>query len=349
MIMQYKNKKNKKLFEAVTDTYATRIAAQFAQEERKRWTTLSKEEQDFCKLEKLYRNQDNPKFVIHFLKDHKPAIVLLSLQRDNNNSYRYCALNPYDKLFYKEPNKQFFDEDQEIIEYGKRYLKRALIQKKLKEKVDIECYATADSLVNTFVFGDLKDVSKALEEIDNDDDDDSDGNYSFGYILLDAMIVACGDCPRPKNETIELLLSKIQQKVNAGQWNIKDVPFVLNSRELLYSTAQNKELFSLIVNKDPYQCNRRIYEDGDQLTTNLEWMMQQKNHFDQEHIDIFLRDGSGMTVAEVQDMQHVERILNNQITDQEDYESMFWDKVITDVNDINNNKYLESLRIQGNF
>jgi hypothetical protein len=301
-------------------------------------------------LEKLYRNQDNPKFVADFLKDHKPAIVLLSLQRDNNNSYRYCAFNPYDKLFYKEPNKQFFDKDEEIIECGKRHLKRALIQKRLKEKIDVECYGTADSLVNTFVFGDRKDVLKALEEIDNnDDDDDSDGNYSFRYILLDAIIVACGDCPRPKNDTIELLLSKIQQKVNAGQWNIKDVPFVLNSRELLYSTAQNKELFSLIVNKDPYQCNRRIYEDGDQFTTNLEWVMQQKNHFDQEHIDIFLRDGSGMTVAEVQGMQHIERILNNQITDQEDYESMFWDKVITEVNGINNNKYLESLRIQGDF
>ena len=286
---------------------------------------LSKEEQDFCALEAIYKNQNDPQFVVDFLKNHKPAVVLLSLPRDNNN--RYCALNPYDTLFYKEPDKQFLDKDPEIIERGNRYLKRALIQKRLKEKVNIEDYATADPLVNTFIFGDRKEVSKLLKEIDNED---SDGNNSLWYLLLDDMIVACGDCPRPKNDTIELLLSKIQQKVNAGQWDIENVPVVLNSRDLLYSTAQNKELFSLY----------------DYLTTNLEWMMKEKNHFDQEHIDIFLRDGSGMTVAEVQYMEQVERILNNHLTDQEAHERIFWEKVITEVNGINNNKYLESLRVQ---
>src|SRR5438045_2315769 len=77
MIVRYKNKENQEIFQKSATLYSKRIAAKLAQEERERWKNLPKEEQGFCKLEKLYRHQNNPKFVANFLlKDAPPVLVI---------------------------------------------------------------------------------------------------------------------------------------------------------------------------------------------------------------------------------------------------------------------------------
>jgi hypothetical protein len=327
MIVQYKNKENKEIFEASTRKYATRIAAQFAQEERERWAKLPQEEQDFCKLEKIYRNQDNPKLVANLLKKYSVPVLIMG----NSQKKVFWIINPYNKNFYDEPDKQIYMGIEVDIE-SRFEMRKAIIAGVGVYKGSIEC-----PLVSSIIFGKDKDILRALSKVDELHPDHSH-TASFGGI-----ITALNYRHREKNNALELLLS--HERARTKNWNQLGQRIVF-SNAVLITTAYNKELFELICNKDPYNCNRELFTESEQPMTMLERIKQDKDTFDQEHIDIFMREGGGMTVAEVQDMQKVERILNNQTTHQEVQQRDILERHMTNMNSVDNNKYLESLRIQ---
>lgn len=330
MIPHYKNKENKEIFEKSPRKYAISIAAQSGQKERERWATLSKEEQDFCKLEKLYRNQNNPKFVRNFLIKH--SIPVLVINMGNAQTKMYGIVSPYEKSFYREPDKQIFDESICIA------CMRASQQKDAIQK-GIGKYQGEFShpLMSSVICGKDEDILKELQKLNECADK---VKHSLVY---QSIIGALNYYHRKKNNALELLLSHEQARTK--KWANNTMRCIFASK-LLCCTASDKELFGLISNKDPYNFNRELYAQSTshQPTTLLDLMKEARDIFDQENIDIFMREGGGMTAEEVTDMEQVERILNKQITFEEEQQREFFEG---HMDRVSNNKYLESLRIQG--
>lgn len=327
MIMKYKNEEMLK--SAIS--YGKRIAAKFAQEERERWKALSKEEQDFCKLEKLYKNQNNPKFVANFLRKNFVPVLLVNL--GDSTQQIYMSISPYEKSFYREPNKQIFDKDDDIFLQGQCTKIDALVNVSGKYHGDM-----SNHFISTIICGKKDEVIKEL-----DNKQPRDIKHSLIYRAINTAL----SYPR-KNNALELLLS--HEHIHTKKWTSKDPRFTFarftSAMFLLTKTASNKELFELISNKDPYDVNRELYCKSifHQPQTLLEWMKECGEVFDKEHIDIFMREGGGMTTQEVIQMNYVDRILQKTMTFQELEERRNAERIINDINILGMQLYKEEVR-----
>lgn len=343
MIVHYKNKENQERFQKSATWYGKRIAAKIAQEEKKRWEKLSEKERGFCKLEKLYKHQNNPRFVANFLIKNAPSVLVVNTSDPQQKMF--VTISPYDKDFYREPSKQIFDNDISIITIGKY-----LAQKAISEDGIGEYYGDISrSLNSAVIFGDDKDIRNDLQELDN-----KEQSLDNKHTMLYGSLLVALNYDGKKNSALELLLT--HERNHTKKWMGVDTR-VTFANSLLRITASNKQLFELISYKDPYNVNREIFirPTLHQPVTLLELMKEKKDIFDQEHIDIFMREGGGMTVAEVKDMQMVDRILNKRMTLQErDLSSFeFWQARARDINNerqrINNNYYIQLNDVQRNL
>lgn len=267
-------------------------------------------------LETLYIYQNNPRFVTNFLFIHRAPVLFLdaySPRDDNKRDYFY--INPYEASFYQD-NRRPFLGNKKIHALGRQRLDEALQQKlenEQKENVVGDRVYRCNTLINSILFGTDQHI---IKEIDN------------AYCHEDLYVAASAAIhyPHTKNNALELLCSKIKKdikKIESDQlrWD--------RGYTLLWASAQSKEAFKLIANKDPYNINRviRQWDNGDQATI-LEEMLADEDFFNQEHIDIFRRDGFGMTTQEVIIMDFIGRIENKEETSEEEALREFWESRI---------------------
>jgi hypothetical protein len=322
MIVPYKNKNHKQGVEKSVRGY---MEKQEIVEERKRWQRLPQEEQGKYKLARLYKKQDNPKFVARYLKHQNVSIFLIS-PNDNENMF---GIDPYAKKFYKNPDEQIFTADPEIVKIG------YLITENIKKLYPRSYVGATDSCINSVLFGKDEDVMHEFVKVNESLQYNIQGRHLNN---LGSIIVAI-KYPCVKNNALEFLLQQ-EKQLNAL---LMDKQSRCNiGYTLLKEAAQNKKDFELIAHKDPYNSNRMLYFSTFKKMTHLDRMKNEdSNTFDQEHIDIFVREG-GMSATEVEGMKQVGRVLRGKITDEELLIRNVLNTVINNSNSDNSNKYLES-------
>lgn len=322
MIVHYKDKEAQKRVENSVRGY---IAKQEIIEERKKWQSVPQEEQGKYKLARLYKKQDNPKFVARYLKNQNVPIVLVDILP----SKELIAIDPYTEWFYKNFDKQIFAKDLEIME------RELLMFKDIQQAHPLYRGAVGVPLYSSVLFGKNEDVAYELEQIDKF----VRGADAKVHRLQKSALFCAITYPSVKNNALKMLLQR-EKKLSAAWMNSQDR--CDSGYALLRTAAQNKEAFELIAHTDPYHSNRILYPYYSGLT-HLDRMKKKVNNgkFDQEHIDIFVREG-GMSATEVEGMNQVDRILRGKFTDEELLIKNVWDKIIRDSNSNNSNKYLES-------
>lgn len=331
MVLRYKNKEEKERIERSARKCIDNIKSietHEAWEERKRWESLPQKQQDLYKLERLYEKQDNPNFVTRYLKNQKVPLLLLNISKE------IFIINPYNESFYRNSDKQTFTKETEIIRIG--HVRIETIKSKFPSCVELK-----NSLVGGVFFGRDEDIKKEFEKLDTLCKDNAVEKHGQ---VFDAIICAIKfTCL--KNNALELLLER--EKKLSAQWTN------YNQRcnwgyTLLIMVVKDKKIFELVANKDPYNSHRIMYNLSlsEEMLTHLDRMKKiDKDIFDREHIDIFIRDGGGMTVAEVEDMWMVNRILQGKPTPEEIFMNQVWIDGIEICNSNHSNKYLESQRI----
>ena len=323
MIVHYKNKEAKKRVESsVRQCFARQEIAI----EKERWQSLPQEEQAKYKLARLYKKQNNLKFVARYLKNQDVPIFLVSFDKDDTQIY---GIDPYAKSFYKNPDKQIFAADPEIVEIGR--LKTENIK-----KVHSRSYKGAiDSLGSGIVLGKDEDIVHEFVKVD----EQLQGHNQVKYFMNIGCIDLAIKYPFVKNNALEILLQREKQLSafwmgNNQRW---DAGYLL-----LKMVTHDKKAFELVAHKDPYSSNRMLYTNlSGKQRTYLDRMKKKSDMFDQEHIDILVREG-GMSVKEVEGMNQVDRILQGKMTLEEIVAENTWKQIIKNSNGENSNKYLES-------
>lgn len=307
------------------------IAQQEVDEERKLWQSLPQEKQGAYKLIRLYEKQDDPMFVARYLRYQDVPILVIDPAGDNENMY---GIDPYTQWFYKDPDKQFFEEYPTIVERG------CSIAEDIKKQYSNSYKGTLGSSLYSSVFlGKDEDIMYEFAKMDKLL---QGSKLDIHCVHLSAITVAI-KCPLVKNNGLELLLQR-EKKISAPQ--MKSEFRCAKGYDLLKLAAQseNKDVFELVAHQDPYNSNRTLYSICEIVKTHLDRMRNDNCTFDQEHIDIFICEG-GMTTAEVRGMNYVDRILRGKVIDEERATIANWESVIDNSNRGNSNKYLESQRL----
>jgi hypothetical protein len=323
MIVRYKSEDHKQRVESSVRGY---MASQEIIEEKKRWQSLPKEEQGLYKLIRLYEKQDNPKFVTRYLKNQDVPIFLVVIA-GNQKMY---GIDPYTEWFYKNPDKQTFTADQEIAKRGRSFAES--IKRKYpdtyKGAIDI-------SLHSSVIFGKDEDIVYEFGKMDK-----LLQGYNLNIHQINSRAISCAiKYHFVKNNALELLLQR--EKQLSASW-MNDEDRCVSGYSLLRVAAKNKEVFELVAHKDPYNSNIMLYSRFFKMMTHLDRMKNEdSNIFDQEHIDIFVRQG-GMSAVEVERMDQVDRILQGKITEEELFIKNVWEQIISNSNSDHSNKYLES-------
>ena len=230
----------------------------------------------------------------------------------------YALIDPYERSFYSNPNKQFIGKEKEIEERGLERFKEALLEKGLSELPIEDCINRP--LVKATLFGNDEDIVEAWVNIISGNDTGVNDIKCVERYLYASIVASICYCSK-QNNGLEFLLARMKDvRETIKAFNEIGFGFALGSNVenrgplsycLLSLAAQNREAFELLSHEDPFNTNQapwKFFSDK-QYLTNLERMFDNRN-FDQENIRVYM-DNGGMTSKEIEFGDIVERVLEN--------------------------------------
>jgi hypothetical protein len=328
MVVRYKDEQHKKAVQAAVSSYLKPIY----EKEKERVKALPLEEQGQHNLEKLYKNRHKPEFVQKFLSDednYVPVVLVRNMFHVNLQKgikLQFFGVNPYHESFYYPYHGLISSEYHEkISKIGEERSRKSLKQKRINcihknpsvYKV-IHDYNRNYSLVMASLFGNDEDIQKELKSNPNDE-------------IMHYAVLASINYPNKKNNALGLLLPKIKQKGKQELLandikNDKEARVIL-SYKLLGASIDNKEIFELIAQKDPYNANMieidnpfsiqiydpvsgDVYMDDYKKYTTLDLMIKDKKYFGEENVQTFV-DNGGYTAKTLERMKYIGNIIEH--------------------------------------
>ncbi len=323
MIVRYKDEQSTKAVQASVASCLKPIY----EKEKEMVKALPLEEQGLYNLEKLYKNRHNPKFVQKFLSNegnYVPVVLVhnaVNVNPEKGIELGFFGVNPYHESFYHPYHPPFFnpygtsffsDSHEKISTIGKERFRKAFKQKR------INCIYKNPS-VYEITYDDNKNYPLVMASLfGNDEDIQKELKSNPSRQATHHAALAFINYPNKNNNALELLLPKIKQE---GKQLFGDsIQFdkearVILSYALLGASADNKEIFEFIAQKDPYNANRikaydpLCYFDHKKRTT-LDLMISHEKYFGEENIQTFI-DNGGCTAKTLKKMKYIGNIIEH--------------------------------------